>query len=192
MTQELDPFAQHFDALTPTPLSGAVFEHDIGLPDVAADGPGFTLIDDAGGRFAIERETGIISLAHDDILEREHGAVFGVRVHVQEPSGETYELHLRLRIDGRVPQIAENEAAPALAIAPTPQAHAVEPKPRGPALDWNVFSAGAHQARAPLGLEDEPFGALIPNVLRAAYAGALSPLDAKVPGPAPHGADWSL
>jgi hypothetical protein len=195
MNQPLDPFAQHFDALNPSPLAGSVFEdafNAASLPEPSQDGPGFFLIDDAGGRFAIERETGIITLAHDDILARESGAVFGARVRVQEPSGETYELQLRLRIDGHVPQIAENEPASTLAIAPTAQAASAPPAPRGPALDWDVFSASAHQARAPLGLEDEPFGALIPQVLRAAYAGALSPLDAKVPNPAPHSARWSL
>jgi hypothetical protein len=193
MTQPLDPFAQQFDALTPSPLAGSVFEDALNvgaLPEPSLDGPGFFLLDDADGRFAIERETGIITLASDEILEREHGAVYAARIRVREGSGETYEMNLRLRIDGRVPQIAENDT-PLTLVQST--AAPVTQTPRAPAQAWAIFAASTHGAHAPLGLEDEPFGALIPFATALEARGVdFVPYRGGALKTAPHSARWSI
>ena len=63
--------------------------------------PGFYLVDDAGGRFIVDRQWGIVSVANDDVLAREPGAVHGVMLRVIEPSGASYQLPMQLRLTGR-------------------------------------------------------------------------------------------
>lgn len=72
--------------------------------------PIFTLIDDAQGRFVVERETGVIALSDKSWLEREPGAVHVARLRVVEPSGLTYELDVPLRLTGLVPLMEGAEA----------------------------------------------------------------------------------
>jgi hypothetical protein len=129
-----------------------------------ANGPAFQLIDDAGGRFVIDSENGIVTLANEALLQNEFGALHNVRMRVRERSGAAYELALRLRISGHVPQMAEAapldaidepicaepEATPA--VEPTqssfsaPQLHYVDD---GAPINGDLFLA-----------EDEPFGGL--------------------------------
>lgn len=77
---------------------------------------GFYLIDDAGGRFIVDRELGIVSLADDALLTREQGSVHAARLRVIEPSGASYELDLKLRLTGRVPQVVGAEDFGAIAV----------------------------------------------------------------------------
>jgi hypothetical protein len=79
--------------------------------------PGFYLLDDARGRFVVDRAWGLISLRDEATLERERGQVHPVRLQVVEPSGNMYEITLRLAVDGMVPQLvgsglAESRPAP--------------------------------------------------------------------------------
>jgi hypothetical protein len=120
MIPPLDPFALSFDSIeidptrAPTKQSieralaicgprDEVLTATAAAPDLEA--PGFFLRDDAGGRFTIDRDMGVISLRDDALLVRERGAVYPVRLRVVEASGASYELDLKLRLTGRVPQV---------------------------------------------------------------------------------------
>ena len=104
MMSSLDPFALSFDSIKvePKPPAAlpsertALFAHSA-LPEE----PGFYLLDDAGGRFSIDRATGIVTLAHDHVLELERDAIHPVHIKVIEHSGASYELNFRLRITGK-------------------------------------------------------------------------------------------
>ena len=108
------PFALQFDSIELDPARAptrAAIEYALALctPTPAASEPGFYLLDDAGGRFAIDRDFGVVSLKDESVLEREPGAVHGVRLHVIEPSGASYELAIKLRLTGRIPQMVGGE-----------------------------------------------------------------------------------
>src|SRR5262245_58270239 len=125
MISSLDPFALSFDSIpvgqsksTPSePRAEACFAD---LPEAQGDGamlfdaedlpdaPGFYLLDDASGRVAIDRETGVVSVAHDQVLSAEPGAIHPVHIKVIENSGASYDLRFSLRLTGRVPQIASS------------------------------------------------------------------------------------
>lgn len=78
-------------------------------PHHAADAaaPRFTLLDDADGRFVVDAELGVISLADESVLAREAGAVHTAKLRVVEHSGASYELELKLKLTGPVPQVAD-------------------------------------------------------------------------------------
>jgi hypothetical protein len=124
MIPPLDPFAQKFDSIDVDPARAPAREAienamaQIGPQDALltasaaapefAD-PGFYLLDDAGGRFVVDRDIGVVTLADETLLQRERGAVHAIRMRVIEPSGATYELDMQLRITGRVPQMVGAE-----------------------------------------------------------------------------------
>jgi hypothetical protein len=124
-----------------------------GLPDAAAtseEQPGFSLADDADGRFVIDRETGIISVFNEALVAREPHAVHAARIRVVERDGGAYEFAIRLKITGPVPQVVGEysfDAAPAGA-EPAPPAPAAEPAPkitetarRFSARAWALYAA---------------------------------------------------
>lgn len=165
MIPPLDPFAQKFDSIeidrsrAPSPAA-IVSAMALAAPPEA---PGFYLLDDAGGRFVVDREMGVVSLADESLLETECGAIHGVRLKVVEPSGASYELPMQLRLTGRVPQMVGAEEFAALAgltdetilvaqrtpalIAPAKEpTHVADTAPARVA--WTRFSAAqAHVAR---------------------------------------------
>lgn len=154
-----DPFSARFDAIEIDPArapSQAVLDHAFAIaaptaavPDFTT--PGFYLIDDAQGRFEIEREFGVISLKDESILAREHGAVHTARVRVIEPSGASYDMDMQLRLTGRVPQMVgaeDNGFLIALAAGETQQSAPVAqpaPAPRAEepviAAPWTKYAA---------------------------------------------------
>jgi len=182
MIPPLDPFAQQFDSIEIDPArapSQAAIESAMALSapreeflTVSAAAPdivqaGFYLLDDAGGRFVVDRDMGVVTLADEALLHSERGDVHAVRLRVVEASGTSYELDMQLRITGRVPQMvgAEEFAAiagltndttvvatrvPVLVTAAEP-APAVEARAPQPAhIAWTRFSAAqAHAARSP-------------------------------------------
>jgi hypothetical protein len=115
MNSTFDEFSRSFDSIpvdkakpmalpeAPLAFGEATGEFD----DV--NGPGYTLLDDAGGRFVIERDTGVISLVHGDLLATDAGLVFPVKFRCVEFSGISYDMELRLKINGRVPQIVGDD-----------------------------------------------------------------------------------
>jgi len=184
MIPPLDPFAQQFDSIEIDPErapSQAAIESAMALSapreeflTVSAAAPdivqaGFYLLDDAGGRFVVDRDMGVVTLADEALLNSERGDVHAVRLRVVEASGTTYELDMQLRITGRVPQMvgAEEFAAiagltddtivvatrvPVLVTAaeptPAPVIETIAPPPAH--IAWTRFSAAqAHAARLP-------------------------------------------
>ena len=111
MTPPLDPFAKRFDSIEieRAPSAAAIESAFAAIAPTAAapeDGqPGFFLLDDANGRFIVDREMGVVMLRDETLLTREHGAVYPARLRVVEPSGASYDLDLKLRPTGRVPQV---------------------------------------------------------------------------------------
>lgn len=202
-----DDFSSRFDSISVENAhlhAGAVTEASLENDS----GPGFTLLNDAGGRFAIERETGIITVLHDETLATDAGAVFTVRLRCVEYSGLSYDQDLKLRVTGRVPLIVGDEANDALwrlahgpldiaPVAPVRRVSMALAEPAiAPAADiamsaWSEFAAfRAHAARRPL---DEPstFGALI-GTLPSVDVNANLALAAAPPAPAPAHANWAI
>lgn len=101
----------HFES-TDFESTGRVLSEDelafAGLPDFFAAPPqlSFVLTDDCDGRFVIDRETGIVMLACEDVLAHDRGATFTARIRVTEGDGFVYELSMPLIITGMVPQMA--------------------------------------------------------------------------------------
>lgn len=172
MITVLDAFAISFDSIelnaARAPRAAAI-EHAIAIAaPPAPTEPGFYLRDDAGGRFQVDRDTGVISIADPALLEREANAVHRARLLVVERSGQSYELDMSLRLTGAVPQLVSAEdqdfadfvpAKPRRRIALTaaPDQRASTPTP-----SWSSFAAArASSGPAPLGDENAPFGALI-------------------------------
>lgn len=163
--------------------------------------PGFYLVDDAGGRFIVDRQWGIVSVANDDVLAREADSVHSVTLRVIEQSGARYELPMQLRLTGRVPQMVGAEEFAMLAsmadgladqiangesAAPAPQVSA-QPTP---SIAWSQFSAAC--AKPGKGaLPEQNFATPLPNMNpRLADAGLSMPEMTLAPTPAD--ADWSL
>ena len=138
-TSAHDPFSATFDSIeidpSRTPSLSAI-EHALAVmaPSAAPPAPetaGFYLVDDADGRFVIDRDMGIISLRDEALLGTERLAIHVVRMRVVERSGANYEMEMKLRLTGRVPQmvgaedalfdIPKTEAAPI--TTPEPQTH---------------------------------------------------------------------
>lgn len=194
MIEPLDPFALQFDSITPDPALASRTLADptlrIPLDAPAPQGPGFYLLDDAGGRFVIDHEMGVVSLADEGILERERDAIHVARLKVVEPSGAIYEIDLRLKLTGHVPQIAEEPASEELAALPEMPAVTLPPAPAVAFTQFRAFEFGHVDA---LGAEDAAFGALIAQPpLRGPAPNARLALDAAPPTPGPRAAAWSL
>lgn len=215
MNSSPDPFALSFDSIHIEPKRrdgdsmtdlGTNFGAHTAAAPLARETPGFYLLDDANGRFTIERDTGIVTLAHEHLLSIESGAVHPVRIRVVEMSGASYELNMRMRMTGRVPQIAgaeENDGLAGLAASPlldlmTPEEKSVHEVvvPEPPALPWVKFSAFAMIAgKQALYGETAPFGALfqIPATLPDVYLdGSELALPAPLPEPSAAIAAWAL
>ncbi|MES1197345.1 MAG: hypothetical protein ABUL55_01855 [Pseudomonadota bacterium] len=200
MIGPLDPFALEFDSITPDPALAPRTLDDpflhIPLEGAARaernpSGAGFYLLDSAEGRFVIDHDTGIISLVNEDILAIERGNVHGARVRVVEPSGVSYELNLKLCLNGRVPQMAGAEDfADLTALTPIPD---LEAPPAAVAFSQFEACRGVALDVAELGAEDALFGALLDWPMpRLPLGAAALMLDAAPPSPASRFADWSL
>jgi hypothetical protein len=129
MHSSLDSFAAAFDSISIEPARAR-----------DDDAPGFCLLDDANGRFVVDPEIGVVSLADEALLESERGAVHGVKLRVVEPSGLSYEMDLRLRLTGRVPQMVGGEEY-AAALAAAPPGAPERPAPRAAsAVIWTRYA----------------------------------------------------
>lgn len=199
-----DPFALRFDAIeidparAPSPAAiesafAAVAPPEPMLTATAAapedSQPGYFLLDDAGGRFVVDREMGVVMLSNEALLTREHGAVYPARLRVVEPSGASYDLDLKLRLTGRVPQMlgAEDLGFGGEQTAATPVV-----APAGPRVDWTKFAPalGAQTTRW-LSIHG-PYGALLSAALPATNEHVNIALAETLPGPGAVHANWSL
>src|SRR5690606_20448837 len=148
MTQPLDPFAQRFDSIEVSDARAkAAFEQAVAIAAPRATDfakPGFYLMKDAGGRFIVDRDMGVVSLADASLLERERGAWHQVRLKVVEASGESYELNMTLRVTGMVPQMV----GPDEFAFGGDGVDAPAPPPRR-SIAWENYSITADAAPAP-------------------------------------------
>lgn len=133
MSSSHDPFSALFDAINvDIERSPSALDHALAIaaptaaaPDFTA--PGFYLLDDIGGRFAVDREFGVITLKDESILATEPGAIHSVRLRVIEQSGASYDMEMRLRLTGRVPQMVGAEDNAFLVSLATGETHQAAP-----------------------------------------------------------------
>ncbi len=153
-----------------------------------ADQPGFYLLGDAGGRFVVDREWGLISLRDESSLEHERGQIHDARLRVVEPSGTVYELALRLRISGRVPQVVSEDSDLA-----SPE-HQTAAAASAPTLAWTEYAAtSVGRSVALVSDEQAPFGLISAPLPQQAVTdeGDLRLL-ADLPAPASASARWAM
>ena len=184
-----DSFAARFDSIE---IGRGAASSDEALG--AAQPPGFYMLDDADGRFVVDREFGFVSVANDEVLARDLDSVHAVALRVVEQSGDSYRLDLQLRITGRVPQMVGAEdfglAAPGAEQSAPVEAAAAPPRAQ-PTLAWSHFAAAlAQPGKAPLA---QSRGAFIAAPLPADMSDdiALSMCEA-APPPFNARAEWSL
>ena len=164
-------------------------------PEAAAshEAPGFYLVDDADGRFTVDRQWGIVSVAHDDVLAREAGSVHSVTLRVIEPSGARYELPMRLRLTGRVPQMVGAEEFAMLASMADGLAEQIasgeRTAPLPPTIAWSQFSAAC--AKPGKGDLEQNFAPPLPSMTPRLADAGLSMPEMRL-SPTPADADWSL
>lgn len=223
MTSSLDNFALSFDSIKvdrSTAPPPEAFDHALAIvaPPAALDvdieaapapapqltEPGFYLVDDAQGRFAIDQTSGVITLKDDAVLTREFGAVHEAHIKVVEISGAFYDMKFRLRLTGRVPQMQgceEDDALAALTATPlpeTPTPEIVMPSapiaiPETPAQPWLAFNAiGGVTRKAALHGETAAFGTLFAGpVLPACDLDADLNVEDALPPPSSAIAAWA-
>jgi hypothetical protein len=118
-----DPFDYFEDAPS---LSGGSLLADFYVDVIDEwDDPAFALLDDAGGRFVVDRRTGLISLADETLLETERGSLYQVRLQGREASSDLYEMTLTLKINGMMPSMVTSDDAPLVGL----EAVHIEPAP---------------------------------------------------------------
>lgn len=194
MIPSLDPFAQSFDSIeidrAPSP---AAIESAFAAIAPTAAAPeygqsGYFLLDDAGGRFTIDREMGVVMLRDEALLRREYGAVYPARLRVVEPSGASYDLDLQLRITGRVPQVvdAEDFDLGGSEIIATPVQIA------GPRVAWTSFAPALGAQTKPDLAATGAYGALLGVTFPSVRVTATIALADILPAPASQHAPWSL
>jgi hypothetical protein len=189
MIPPLDPFAKSFDSIeidrAPSP---AAIESAFAAIAPTAAAPehgqsGYFLLDDANGRFTVDREMGVVMLRDEALLAREHGAVYAARLRVVEPSGASYDLDLRLRITGRVPQVVGSDEFGFPADA------AGAPAPR---VAWTSFAPALGTQTKPRLSATGAYGALLGVTLPSVRLTATIALADALPAPASQHAAWSL
>ncbi len=93
------------------------------LPDAfspASDDPDFVLLDDAEGRFVVDPRSGLICVASEEILERDRGSHFCVRLETREGFGARYVMTLQLEMSGLVPAMVKSEDEAILHVEDAP------------------------------------------------------------------------
>jgi hypothetical protein len=202
MSSPHDPFAQSFDSIELDPARGPskdAIERALSMCAPTAAAPefaetGFHLLDDAGGRFIVDREFGVVSLKDESLLTSERNAIYQVRLRVLETSGTSYDLNLNLRLTGRVPQVVGAEDFAAIAgLSATAIPQAAPPAPTGPRVTWNEFAAVRGLQTKTVIAATGAFGALLRAHIPAVNVATpvLNVSDA-LPAPAAASAIWSL
>lgn len=188
MAMPPDPFAINFDSIEIDPAhapSRATIES--ALTACASPGqPGFYLIDDAGGRFVVDREFGVVSLRDEALLASERGKIHAVQLRVVESSGHSYVLDLQLRLTGIVPQMvgAEDFGFGGESVTPA--------RASAPHVPWTAFApVRGLQAKPPLDLRGA-YGVLLATTLPVSNEPIAIAFGETVPSPASEQANWSL
>lgn len=132
----------------------------------------------------VDREMGVVMLRDETLLTREHGAVYPARLRVVEVSGASYDLDLKLRLTGRVPQMLGAEdfgfgAAASTAIALP-----------APSVAWSAFAV-VHGVQAKPELDARgAYGALLSPTLPPTKERIAITFGDTLPAPAPAHAIW--
>lgn len=180
---EIRPNTAHAD-----PFNALASGHDLtgDFADAPAGEDAYALLDDAGGRFRIDPQSGIVRLADALLLREEYGRIHEVRL--RAPGG--YEARFHLRIAAPLPEVVDADGEALLAGL-----DALAEPADAPAYDWSAIAAalGALRSRtAPS--PHAPFGAALapPPETLAASDGAPAPLslDEALPSPAAEHAIW--
>ena len=185
MSTPSDDFSQRFDSIEIDPKhkpSADAIDQAMAFC-APPEAPGFYLIDDAGGRFVIDRDWGVISLKDEALMQKEQGAIHTARVKVIEQSGEIYELDLKLRMTGAVPQLIASDEIDDQA----------EPS-NAPRIHWTRYVAVAGLYTPANLAEDEtaPFGSALRVHLPCVAAGfAGLTIVEGLPEPAARAAIWT-
>ena len=195
MTPPLDPFAKRFDSIEieRAPSAAAIESAFAAIAPTAAapeDGqPGFFLLDDANGRFIVDREMGVVMLRDETLLTRAHGAVYPARLRVVEPSGASYDLDLKLRLTGRVPQVLGTEdfgfGAERVTVETLKQ-------PPATVVPWTEFAAARGLQTKPALDMHGAYGGLLTASLPVTRERVVITLPDTLPAPALSHARWSL
>lgn len=218
MNTPRDPFSDAFDSIQIDPAkapSAEAFDRAMSYyaPMVSSaaapdrETPGFYLINDADGRFVVDRDTGVVSLRDESILESEMGQIHAAQLRVVESTGHIYTLDLSLRLTGRVPQMAGSEdllagfgiECEALTVTQHDAGYDDDEEEHESAdetvriVSWAGFTATKGYIKPMLGSEHAPFGALIELWIPGAGAGfaSLTMMD-DVPAPQSRTAIWSF
>lgn len=175
-----DEFAQSFDAIeiarAPSPTA------------IEAARPGFYLADDAGGRFVVDREFGVVSLRDDALLATEHGEVHEVQLRVVETTGESYVLDLKLRVTGLVPQMvgAEDFGFGDTGATATPVSSPA------PIVPWCTFSPVCGRQAAETLVTEGAYGRVLATLLPPSNERITISFGERIPAPAPMHALWTI
>jgi len=192
MTTPPDQFAQNFDAIeidrrrapSPAVIDGA-------LAACAHDRPGFYLVDDAGGRFVVDREFGVVSLRDEALLAAERGQVHEVRLRVVESTGDSYLLDLKLSVTGMAPQVVGAEDF-GFGEDSERIAHAAPAAPPAPLVPWTLYSPVRGRQAASALEREGAYGALLSIPLPATNETIVVAFSETLPAPAPAHVTWSL
>jgi len=187
-----DPFSARFDTIAVDSANAPSAEAiENALSAVMGN---FKLLDDAGGRFVVDAQLGIISVASDAILARDAGQTHSVRLRTVEASGDCYDLDLTLKITGHVPQMLGAEDFSALARLAADVAPATVAKIQLPPTPFTRYAAmhGTSPA-ATLGNERAPYGTLLgADLSRSAAARTDLRLREAPPVPSRANTDWAI
>lgn len=117
----------------------------------SAEDAAFVLLDDAGGRFVVDPRTGLICLADEERLNQERDSVHAVRLQARDGAGEPYEMTLRLKLTGVVPEIVDaDETLDAPVETPAPvEAVDMEASSLSPWRDFAAFLGRTAHAPSP-------------------------------------------
>lgn len=188
MSSNSDQFSEAFDTIDPNGADGAAIAR---ATAEVSQGPVFYLLDDADGRFTVDNALGFISVRDEAVLEAERGGVHDVRLLVIERSGSRYEMPMKLRLSGMIPEMVGAEGFGFAGFASQPAAISA-PLPTPPAaIAWSAYAAAAAQG-APQPINDEArFGAAFPRPLPPQAPGPYRlHLFTTLPEPARKGAIW--
>lgn len=172
-----DPFSQRFDSI------------NVERAPTSANEAGFYLADDAGGRFVVDREFGVVSLRDETLLSAELGQVHAVQLRVVESSGHSYVMDLQLRVTGMVPQMVGAEDFGFGGEGFTPEPVKTAPVQRVP---WAAFApARGLQSKPHLDLRGA-YGVLVSTTLPASNERVAIAFGETIPAPFSEQANWSI
>jgi hypothetical protein len=147
LNQPPDP-PQDVNPDTDAVAEGAVVGTTVGVTAEANDPDGnplvYSLTDDAGGRFAIDSDTGVVTVANGTLLDFETRTSHKITVKAEDPSGETSSADFTINILNENPtapidaNAAANDVEEGAANGTTVGITAVATDPNGPDVTFSL------------------------------------------------------